>query len=204
MYIKRLAKKGFLYINVNKIDSHQRKTTYTFLCIEKSKKSRKDYTYIHTKSETLFKMLDNLRWVLFTKKPVTLYYAIFMKFLKFAFIYFKKYDIFSSVTFLYTKSPTLRKKARQFALSFFIYKNPDTLRYAVFMEFLKLLEGGAFLYTKKCTLRYIFISKKYCTFCYVFTYNNPDTLRHIFICKKQCTLCHVFIYIIFNILYSDT
>ena len=53
-------------------------------------------------------------------------------------------------TFLYSKSQTLCKKRDNFCYVF-IYKNPDTLCYAIFMNFLKL----AFVYKKHDTLRYV-------------------------------------------------
>ena len=76
------------------------------------------YTKIKTNCETfiyIYKNQDNpqkarkfpLRFIL--KKPYTLRYGIFMTFLKLAFIY-KKHDTLRYVTFLYTKSQTLRQK----------------------------------------------------------------------------------------------
>ena len=63
----------------------------------------------------------------------------------------KKHDTFCYVTFLNTQSETLRKKQDNLRYVS-IYKNPDTLRYAIFMEFLKLAEGGAYLYAKNNAL----------------------------------------------------
>ena len=123
--------------------------------------------YIYKKPDTLQKE-RNLRYVLRLKTD-TLRYAIFHEMFKLAFIY-KKYGTLRYLTFLYTKSGTLRKKQDNLRYVF-IYKNPDTLRYAISIEFLKLAEGR----------RAFFICKKQCT------------LIHIFICKKQCTLGYVFI-----------
>ena len=101
--------------------------------------------------------------------------------------------------FVYKTSDTW-KKTREFALRFLIYKMPDTLRSAIFIEFLKLGEGcGIFYGKKKCTLRYIFIGKKKCTFRNSFKYRKRETFCHIFVCKKQCTLRYVYIYIIHSI-----
>ena len=47
------------------------------------------------------------------------------------------------------KKPDTSKKARQFALRFFIYKKLSTLLYAIFIEYLKLLGGGEPFYTQK-------------------------------------------------------
>ena len=46
--------------------------------------------YKYTKTHTLFKNQDNLCYVLIHKKQDTLHYAIFMNFLKLAFIYIQK------------------------------------------------------------------------------------------------------------------
>ena len=55
--------------------------------------------------------------------------------------------------FIYKNLDT-SKKARQFALRFFIYKSTDTLRYVVFHEIFEIVGGGvAFYKHKKCTLR---------------------------------------------------
>ena len=45
--------------------------------------------YIYSKSQTLFKKQDNLRYVFIHKKPHTLHYTIFREFLKLAFMYTK-------------------------------------------------------------------------------------------------------------------
>ena len=55
----------------------------------KSKKIAK-CLYIYTKSQTLYKKQDNLRYVFFHKKQDTLLYAVFHEFLKLAFIYVQK------------------------------------------------------------------------------------------------------------------
>ena len=66
---------------------------------------------IYRKIPTLFKKQENLRYVFIHKKPDTLRYTIFMKFLKLAFIYIQRARHFAlSEVFIYTKSPTIRKK----------------------------------------------------------------------------------------------
>ena len=62
------------YMNENYDDCHHRKTTRTFLYTQKAKKLRK---VLYTKSHTLFKKLDNFRYVFIYKKPYTLRYGIF-------------------------------------------------------------------------------------------------------------------------------
>ena len=75
-------------MNENYDDCHHRKTTRTFIYTKNKKNCEK---FLYTKSQTLFKKLDNFRYVFIYKKPFTLRYGIFMKFLKLAFIS-KKHD----------------------------------------------------------------------------------------------------------------
>ena len=83
----------------------------------------------------------------------------------------------------YTKSQTLFKKQDNFR-HVFIYKNPDTLRYAIFMKFLKL----DFIYKNHDTLRYVTflytkiqtLLKKQENFRHVFIYKNTETVRYVF------------------------
>ena len=79
------------------------------------------------------------------------------------------------VVFIYKKLDT-SKKARQFALRFYI-KNPDTLHYAVFHWIFEIGGGGGGI---------LFCKKQY-------------TLRFICICKMQCTLRYIFISKIYRI-----
>ena len=67
---------------------------------------------------------------LYTKINTLYVTQFFMKILKLEFIY-KKYETFWYVKFLYTKIQTLRKKQDNLRYVF-RYKNPDTLRYAIF------------------------------------------------------------------------
>ena len=105
---KRLAKDIFLNIYVNNYDSHQRKTTCT-LYIKKSQNCD-TFIYIYTKSQTLCKKQDNLRYVLFTKS-LTLYVTrFFMKFWDWHLYIYIKHENLRYVTFLYTKRQSLKKK----------------------------------------------------------------------------------------------
>ena len=78
-----------MYINVNYNDPNQQKTTCTFFYIQKEEKIAKRL-YIYTKSKTLFKQQDYLRYFFIHKKPDTLRYAVFHEILKLAFIYIQK------------------------------------------------------------------------------------------------------------------
>ena len=55
------------------------------------KKQKNCETFLYTKIQTLFKKQDNLRYVYIYIEQDTLRYVIFMKILKFAFIY-KNHD----------------------------------------------------------------------------------------------------------------
>ena len=82
-----------------------------------------------------------------------------MKCLKLAFIY-KNNDTLRYVKFLYKKNTDNSKIARQFALRF-LYKKILTLYVMLFfVEFLKLAEGGAFLYAKNNSLFVTFLYAK--------------------------------------------
>ena len=67
-----------------------------------------------------------------------------MQILNLAYI-FKKVWHFPLRELLYTKSMTLRKNQDKLRYVF-VYKSQDTLRYAIFIEFLKLAEGGGHFY----------------------------------------------------------
>ena len=130
---------------------------------------------LYTKSQTLFKKLDNFRYSFRYKKPYTLRYGIFMKFLKLAFLY-KKHDTLRYVTFLYTKSQTLHKKLDNYRCVF-LYKKQYTLRCRVFHEIFEVC-----IYIQKAFhfgLRDVFIYKKLDTwqklrqFAIRFIYKNP-------------------------------
>ena len=175
-------------MNENYNEYHQLNTMCTFYTYKRQNKLQKTFTY--TNIDTLQKARQFASRFIY-KKPDTLRYEICHEIFE-ADIYVQKVWHFS-LRDVFTKDPDTSQKARQFALRF-ICKNPDTLHYAIFIEFLKLEEGrGAFINEKKINLRYISVSKKQCTLRYIFTYKNPDILRYIFISKKQCTLWYVFI-----------
>ena len=123
VYIKSFRKKNI----VNHNECLQQKTTCTFLYIQKAKKTQNVFIY---KNRDIFKKQDNFRCVLYTKSETLYIKRFFITFLKLTFIY-RKHDILCYMTFLYTKSQTLRKNQDNLCYSF-IYKNPDTLRYAIF------------------------------------------------------------------------
>ena len=54
-YIKKSRKKGFLYLNVNNNDSHQRNTTCMLLYIQKAKKLQNAYIDLGKQPDTLQK-----------------------------------------------------------------------------------------------------------------------------------------------------
>ena len=134
VYIKTFRKKiGFcIWMKIT--------TTRTFI-YTKSKKNCQMFLY--TKSRTLFKKLDNFRYVFIYKKPYTWRYGIFMKFLKLAFTY-KKHDTLGYVTFFI-------QKARHFAKSkticdtFYIQKSGTFALRDFLLNFWNFGGGGAFI-----------------------------------------------------------
>ena len=101
--------------------------------------------YIYTKSQTIRKKQDNFRYAFIYKQLDTLRYTIFHETSEISICIQKSWQFALREFFIYKKLDT-SQKARQFALRFFIYKKPDTLRCVIFMEFLKLAEGGGHLY----------------------------------------------------------
>ena len=107
-------------------------------------RNQKNRNVIIYKKPTLFKKQDNFRYVFIYKKLVTLSYAIFHGNFEVGTYIQKSWHFALRDAFIY-KDQTLHKK--QYNLRHvFIYKNPDTLRYSIFMEFLKLAEGGGHFY----------------------------------------------------------
>ena len=175
------------------ISERQRARLYIY-----TKQKNAKFIYIYSKIQTLRKKQDNLQYVFIYKKIDTLRHAIFHENSDMV-IFIQKHDTLRYVTFLYTKSLTLRKKQDNLCYVFLYTKILTLCVTRFFMEFLKMAEGGRVIHKKQWNLRYIRISKKQCIFRYVFIYKNPDTLRHFFIGKKQCTLCYIYIY---NLSYS--
>ena len=75
----------------------------------KKQNNRETFLYIFTKSHTLFKNKDNLRYIFIDKKPDTLPYTIFHEMIEIG-IYIYPKSTLRYVTFYYTKIKTLRKK----------------------------------------------------------------------------------------------
>ena len=147
----------------------------------KSKKNAKRL-YIYTKSETLFKKQDNLRYVFIHKNPDTLRYAIFMNFLKLAFIYIQKAWHFLLCDVFIYKTPETSKKTILFALSF-LYAKSLTLSVTQFLiEFLKWLEEGGHFFIKK-TMHFA-----------LHFYMKKNSLSVKFLYTKSETLCVTFLY----------
>ena len=128
-------------MNENYDDCYHWKTTRTFI-YTKSKQNCEPF--LDTKSHSIFKKLDNFRYVFLYKKQYTWLYGIFMIFLKLAFIY-KKHDTLRYVKILYRRSKTLRKKQDNLQYVF-IYKNPALLHYANFHWIFHICGGGRHLF----------------------------------------------------------
>ena len=139
VYIKTFRKKiGFcmwMKITMTAIIERQRARLYT-------QKAKKCQTFLYTKSQILFKMLDNFRYGFIYKKPYTWRYGIFMKFLKLAFIYIQKAWQFAlHDVYIYKKHDT-SQKPRQFAIRFYIQKSGTFALRDFSLNFWNLRRGG--------------------------------------------------------------
>ena len=86
----------------------------------------------------------------------------------------------------YIQKATQFAKSKTICVTFYIQTSWQFALHGFFMGCLELAEGaggggGGLIYIKQCTLRYIFICKKWCTLCYVCIV----TLHYIFIFKKK-------------------
>ena len=190
----------FLYKNVNNNNSHQAKTTCTFLYIEKANKLPNSYIYIQkachfAKSQTICVAF------LFTKSQTLYVTQFFMSFLRQAFIYIQKpWNFALRHIYIYIK-PDTPKIARQIAVRFLIYKTLTLCVMLFFMEFLKLAEGGgAFLYTKTFHFALIFYFPKTMPFLLRFFINKARKFVSHFYMKTN-SLCVTFLYLKFIIQY---
>ena len=146
----------------------------------------------NTKIQILFfKNQDNSRYIFMYKKSDTLGHAIFHESFE-TVMYIQKSWHFVLCLVLYTNSQSLRKNQDNLYYVF-VYKKTDTLCYAIFEGTFEICKGGKGLYTKKCTLRYIFIYKNNAICVTFYTHKKPDTLHYIFMSKEQCTFRYVFI-----------
>ena len=140
--------------------------------------------------------------MLFDTKSQTLYVKrYFMKFLNLAFNH-KKHDTLCYWTFLYTKIQTLRKKQDNLR-SVFMFKNPDTLHQAIFIEFLEFAEGGGIFTLKNSSLCVTFLYLKNNALCLTFYIQKARHYAlYFYMCKKNCTLRYVFISKLYRVQYS--
>ena len=135
-------------------------------------------TFLYTKIETLY---------------VT---QFFMEILKLTILY-KKHDTLHYVTFLYTKIQTLSKKQDNLR-SVFIYKNTDTLRYAIFHWIFEIGGGGGGGYMQKNNALCItFLYVKNSALSVTFLHTKSLTLCVTFLCAKNNALCFTFLYLNF-------
>ena len=121
MYVKKSLKKIFLYINVNNNDSHHRKTTCTFLYIQKPKKIAKRL-YIYKNPDT-FKKLRQFALRFYSQKSRHFTLRNFSRNSWNWYLYiYKNHDNLRYVLFLYTKSLILQKKQDNLRYAFHIQK----------------------------------------------------------------------------------
>ena len=97
----------------------------------------------------------------------------FMKFMKLTFIYIQKACHFALHAVFIYKKPGTSKKAKHFALVFNIYKNPDTLCYAIFHGIFQIGGGRVNFYMQKNAL------------CVEFLYPKNNKIPLTFIIKKS-------------------
>ena len=104
---------------------------------------------------------------------------------------YKKHDTSRFVTFLYAKSQTLQKKQDKFCY-FFIYKKPDTLRHAIFMECLGIGVGEGIFINKNNALCVKLVYAKQHAFSITFLSTKRLTLCVTFLSAKNKALCVTF------------
>ena len=131
-------------------------------------------TFLYTKIRTLFKKQDNFRYTFIYKKARHFTLRDFLW--KFWSWHLDTKSMTLCVTWrFYIQKARYFGKSKTICVIIFIgFFN------FVFIEFLKLVEGGGhFNMQKKCTLRYICIFKKQWNLRYVFIYKKPHTLCYI-------------------------
>ena len=129
------------------------------------KKAKQIETFLYTKSQTICKKKKNLL-CFYVQKTRHFTLSDFHEIFEVG-IYIQKARYFVLLDFKIKKSQTLRKKEDNLCFVF-MFKNPDTLHYAIFIEFLKLAEGGAFLHLKNNALCFTLIYWKNNALCATF------------------------------------
>ena len=114
VYIKTCRKKIFLCINENNNDSHQRKTTCTFLWIQ---------VYIYIQKPINYAKIKTICVTFLFTKIRTLYVTLFWWFFIIGIYIYTKIMARSVTWRFYIQNPDNLKKARQFALRFLILKS---------------------------------------------------------------------------------
>ena len=139
------------------------------------KKQNNCETFLYTKSKTIFKKLDNSRYVLYSKIHTIDVTGFLWN--------FWSWNLYTKITTLCVTWRFYIQKARHFAKSkticdTFLYTKSGTFALCNFsLNFWNLWRGGAFIHLKKCTLRENFILKKRCTLRYVTIFKEPDTRK---------------------------
>ena len=125
-----------------------------------TKRKTNYHTFLYTKSQTLFKKQKKFCYVLINIKLDTLHYTILHEMFE-AGIFIQKGWYFALGDVLYTKSQTLGKKQDNLRYVF-IYKNSDTLPYAIFHWIFETGGGGGghFYSQKQCTFPLHFYTQK--------------------------------------------
>ena len=141
------------------------------------------------------KTQDNLRYILFTKSQ-TLYVTEFSWNIWNWHLYIPKVWHFAlRDVFIYKKPDTSKKQDNLRYV--FMYKKPETLRYAIFMELLKLAEGRGHFYEQK-TMHFVlnFYVQEAMHFPLGFLYTKSETLCVTFPYARNNAICVTFLYIL--------
>ena len=137
--------------------------------------------YIYIPKSRYFSKIKTICPTFYSQKARHFTISSLMKIMKLADIYIQKLWQFINVTFLYTKSQKLRK-SNTICVTFYIYKKLDTLRYATFVEILKLAER-----------RWEIVLRKTNALCLKFVYAKNNALSITFLYTKIQTPCVTFL-----------
>ena len=148
----------FFYTNIDNNDPHQKKTTNTFLYIQKQKILKRLYIY---KNLNTFQKSRQVVLGFYSKKLQILYITqLSWNFWIWHLYIYKNHDYLRYVKFLYTKSHTLGNKQDNLRYIFFIKKSWHFALHNFSWNFWNLAERGVFFYTKNNALCVKFLYEK--------------------------------------------
>ena len=173
-------------MNENYNDCNQRKTTSTFLYMQKAKINAKRF---YKQKKRHFSKSKTMSITFLYTKSLTLYVTrFFMKFWN-GNLYTKSMTLFV-MWCLYIQKYTHFEKFKTIWITFFYTKSLTLYVTQFFMGFLKLAEGGEGYEQEIMHFSLIRLYAKNNALPDTF-YKKPETLRHFLIFKTKCTLCYV-------------